>query len=96
MDAVLEGVLLTERTSYGETSAERSTRRLAGMTVRRTALRHSCTGSPCLHRNHRRDMQHARFLMTMLELPDELAVDADYDSSLDWVSLSRDEGKLLY
>lgn len=92
MDALLNGLMLAERpVTTGENTADKSTRRLAGMTVRRTALRHPCAGKDCLHRNHRRDAQHARYLMTMLDLPGDLATPVDYEAELMWGSFTREE-----
>lgn len=92
MDALLNGLMLAERpATTGDNTADKSTRRLAGMTVRRTALRHPCTGKGCLHRNHRRDARHVRFLLDMLDLPDEEALPQDYDTELMWGSFSREE-----
>jgi len=96
---VLDGLLLempVAEVNIADAAARRSTDRLAAMAVRRTALRHRCSGRECLDRNHRRDKNYARLLMTMLELPDDLATAADYQSSLDWGSMTREEGKLLY
>lgn len=43
---------------------------LAARRVRKMCMQHVCTGDPCQHRNHRRDLDYARHCLTMLGLTD--------------------------
>lgn len=95
LPALLEGIALTMTSPAGMREAEAATvDRLVSTLCRRMALRHPCDAGEagrCSHRNHRRDVAYARFLLDMLGLSGELTREEDYQDYLPWPTLDMQE-----
>ena len=67
LDGIRAEVPDEERRAAGA-DRDASAERLAGMAARRSATAHVCGGRwrDCLNRNHRRDLYHAEYLVSML------------------------------
>jgi hypothetical protein len=97
MTSVLDGVTVSRRDAEAARADHTaSTNRLAASLVRDFAYQHRCHASPwCRHRNHPRDADLDRVLREPLGLPDEIARLEDYDSPLEWASVTRNEALAL-
>lgn len=77
----------------GEADRIAATDRLAATLVRRHAMPHNPACRGCTHRNHKRDEFHLTELLSELGLADEIAGPGDYQSKLEWNSISRTEAR---
>lgn len=93
MTSILDGITIdTQPARVEEADRKAATDRLAATMVRKLTMPHSrrCMRD-CLHRNHRRDHANLTETLDILGLADEQARLGDYDSSLEWASMSRSE-----
>ena len=100
--SMLAGVL-TERARTRDEEAEASSDRLASTLVRRMCNGHNCSAAgsgkppasqnagPCLHRNHRRDLNHLYETLAALDLTGGVARAEDYEAQTPYHSLTREE-----
>lgn len=93
MNGILDGITIDTAPSRAEEADRKAaTDRLAASMVRKLTMPHSrrCMRD-CLHRNHRRDHAHLAETLDILGLADDQARPGDYESSLEWASMSRSE-----
>jgi hypothetical protein len=95
MTDLLDGVTVSRRDAIAAADHTASTNRLAASLVRGFAFRHRCHGLRCRNRNHSRDVACDQLLREVLDLPDEVATLADYDSPLEWAAVSKGEALAL-
>jgi hypothetical protein len=96
-NSMLDGLLIDFATTRDEElSRVEATKRLAATTVRNLCLRHDrrCRDG-CSHRNHRRDHANLADGLEILDLAADVARADDYDSRLEWASMSRSEAVVM-
>lgn len=92
MTAFLDGITRNgDAARAAETDRMAATSRLAATLISKQTNRHHCRGEGCRHRNCRRDTLHRGLLLEALGLPEDWASPADYETPLDWGSVTRGE-----
>lgn len=97
MTGILDGITIDQsRNREEEAGRAAATDRLAVTTVRKLTLVHNrrCKGD-CLHRNHRRDHHNLAEGLAILGLDGEPAGAGDYQSALEWASMSRADAAVM-
>jgi hypothetical protein len=106
MDSMLAGLMATGTPrARNEAASVGVEDRLASTLVRRFCNRHNCrnagggkpvdmsAGSPCLHRNHRRDVEAARFMLEELDLGGGVASGHDYSAAAEMALFDSREAR---